>query len=148
MELPAGAFTIGGKSRGPAVALGRNRYNKSQTIFLGEPELRQAIQDMGWPQPEDLADANDALATQAQELGNAQAELSELAEKLATLEQTVGFKTHVSGLEEKASRVDDLEEQLAARIAEVEKLQQAAASESKAKKAPKPKKTSKSKAKK
>jgi molecular chaperone GrpE (heat shock protein) len=131
-ELPAGAFTIGGKSRGPAVALGRNRYNKSQTIFLGEPELKQAIQDMGWPQPEDHTELETQLAAVKADLDQAQADVAHLEEKAQTLEKTVGFTS----------------EPLERKIAELrDQLEQANAALEKANTAEKPKPKAKPKAK-
>ena len=40
--LPAGAFTLTGKTQGPAVNLGRNRYSKSQMVFMHVDEIRDA----------------------------------------------------------------------------------------------------------
>jgi chromosome segregation ATPase len=144
MELPAGAFTLAGKSRGPAVALGRNRYNKSQTIFMGEPELRQAIQDMGWPQPEDHSDLAEKLAATEAELEQAQKDVAHLEEKAQTLEKTVGFTSEP--LERKIAELrDKLEKTEAEKAAALEQAKTKSEPKTKTQRAAKSKRTPKTK---
>lgn len=91
-QLPAGAFTLSGKSEGPAVALGRNRYAKSQLMFMGAQELRDALAAFGW--------ANDVVHAQLvkehEELQAAHQDakdyIADLEEKVDTLEKAIGYK--------------------------------------------------------
>lgn len=148
--LPPGAFTIGGKTAGPAVNMGRNRYNKSQLIFLGEADVRVAVAafaDHGFANPETHQAVVDDLAAKTAELDQAQAAISELEGKLATLEETVGFKTHVEGLEEKAATADELVERVASLEAELAEAVKANAVASSAKSKPKRKPKSRAKGK-
>lgn len=84
--LPSGAFTLSGKTSGPAVALGRNRYRKSQLMFMHEDELRKAVHAAGWPLPETHADVAGSLETVTGERDVALEERDQALAKAATLE--------------------------------------------------------------
>lgn len=90
--LPAGAFTLSGKTGGPAVSPGRNRYNKSQMIWVHLDELRDLIADAGWATP----DTHERLLAdhqKSQELVEGLlAERNELVQKVDDLEKALGWK--------------------------------------------------------
>lgn len=141
--LPPGAFTVGGKTAGPAVNMGRNRYNKSQLIFLDEGDVRHAVSafsELGFANPEIHQQTLDEVAAKTAELDQANATITELQARVASLEETVGFKTHAAEAEAQAALVPDLQKQLEAALAALSKAKQAAAK-------PEPKSKPKAKAK-
>ena len=90
--LPAGAFTLTGKTSGPAVNLGRNRYSKSQMMYFHLDEIRDAVVRAGWHTEHDyqilLAD-HSALRDL---LADADAKIAEYEDKIDALERALGWK--------------------------------------------------------
>lgn len=131
-QLPAGAFTISGDTRGPAVNLGRNRYNKSQLIFLDEGTLRvanKAFAELGFVNPETHKEVADALAGATAELDQAKAYVAELEDRVAGAEKGLKFdaaaKARIAELE---AAVKQAAEDAAAEVEKVKaELEQAKA---------------------
>ena len=90
--LPAGSFTLTGKTYGPAVNLGRNRYSKSQMMFFHLDEIRDAVVKAGWHTESDyqnLKAVHDRLLIEFVDLQNA---LADADEKIDALEKALGWK--------------------------------------------------------
>ena len=96
--LPAGAFTLTGKTTGPAVNLGRNRYSKSQMMYFHLDEIRDAAVKAGWHTEQDyqqLLAERDALLERAREAAEVLVDQNEKIdglEKAGVLEAALGFK--------------------------------------------------------
>lgn len=90
--LPAGAFTLTGKTQGPAIAIGRCRYGRTQAMYMHETELRDACAAMGWANDKVHAVVAADLERAKTELAAAKLLLSDQAEKIETLERALGWK--------------------------------------------------------
>lgn len=93
--LPAGAFTLTGKTQGPAVNMGRCRYAKSQMMFFHLDEIRDAAVKAGWATHEEylrLEETHKAL----------QAERDALVQKVMDLEKKAEDLTAAIGWKPKA----------------------------------------------
>lgn len=90
--LPAGSFTLRGKTQGPAVALGPCRYRKSQVMFMDESELRDANAAMGFPNPQTHQKVVDELAAANEQLASLDAQVKSQAHEIATLEEALGWR--------------------------------------------------------
>lgn len=90
--LPAGAFTLGGKTYGPAVNLGRNRYSKSQMIYMHLDEIRDATVRAGWHTEADYQQLLAEHSMLQDNLADADAKIAEYEEKIDALERALGWK--------------------------------------------------------
>ena len=89
--LPSGAFTMLGKTTGPAINLGRNRYNKSQMVYMHVDEIRDACVRAGLHTEHDyqlLLAERDGLLEKADEAAEV---LVDQSEKIEALEKMLGL---------------------------------------------------------
>lgn len=90
--LPAGSFTLTGKTYGPAVNLGRNRYSKSQMMFFHLDEIRDAVVKAGWHTESDYQKLKREFDEIAIDLADANALIADHEEKIDALERALGWK--------------------------------------------------------
>lgn len=90
--LPAGSFTLTGKTNGPAINMGRCRYAKSQMMFQHLDELRDNVVKAGWHTEQDyqqLLSAHESLKEVHEAVC---ADLLHELDKSESLEKALGWK--------------------------------------------------------
>lgn len=100
--LPAGSFTLTGKTQGPAVNLGRNRYSKSQMMFFHVDEIRDAVVKAGWHTEQDYQRLLTEFEEMKDSFEHAMRHADEMAEKVDALERALGWKPEAPKPEPKA----------------------------------------------